>query len=345
MASLELKIEAKAKQLGLGPIGIIKPQAMEGYIHRLFERMLRVPNGEKLHRGFLELFDVRQAYPWAKSIVVTYADNSIYYLPNVARKHFGKFFLTDNRYNINAPARKMIASLTAFMEGLGIRTSWNEHPGVTGLRWAAQEAGLGIIRRNNFFFSRRAGSYVSLTGWVTDTDMELRSTHKEEPCPEDCSLCIEACPTGSLSAPFTMNMATCISCANSYTDSTAIDDHKLNVLTGSWLYGCDNCQDACPFNQITGYSTEIDFPGLMELDHYLYPEIIADLDYEDINDFIRPKFFYIKSESLWRWRLNAINVLINTGSSDCTRILKKLLKDPFEIVRRRAQNALELLGS
>ncbi|MDR2455299.1 MAG: hypothetical protein LBE49_01720, partial [Deltaproteobacteria bacterium] len=147
--SLERQIERRAARLGFGRVGMIRPQAMEGYIQRLIERMAKVPNGEKLHRALLDLFDVRRAYPWAKSVVITYVDNSRYYLPKIASKHYGKHFLTDNRYNVSAPAHAMIMALTRFMEELGIRTSWNEHPGVTGLRWAAQEAGLGIIRRNN----------------------------------------------------------------------------------------------------------------------------------------------------------------------------------------------------
>jgi epoxyqueuosine reductase len=316
---------------------------MEGYIRRLFERMHRIPNGEKLHQGFLELFDIRQAYPWAKSVVIAAVDNTRFYLSRAARKHYGKLFLTDNRFNSSSPGRGMILGLTTFMEGLGLKVYWNDHPGVTGLRWAAQEAGLGIIRRNNFFFTPEAGSYVSLTGWVTDADMELIAELKDEPCPAGCTSCFDACPTGSLSEPFTMNMATCVSTRNSYTDSTVIDDERFNTLNGSWLYGCDQCQDSCPFNQALETSEDLSFPGLDDLEPYLLPEVIASLKYEAINQILRPKFFYIKSESLWRWKLNAINVLVNTKSSESIKNLKKLLNDPFDIVRRRARNALDQL--
>ena len=253
---------------------------MEGYVQRLIERMARVPNGERLHRGLLELFDVRRAYPWARSIVVSYVDNSRYRLPQVGAKHYGKHFLTDNRYNYSAPAHQMILSLTRFMEELGVATTWNEHPGVTGLRWAAQEAGLGIIRRNNFFFTRETGSYAALIGWVTDADMSLVWQSEEEPCPDDCDICFKACPTGSLSAPYTMNMATCVSSLNSYTDSTDIADERSNRLTGAWLYGCDCCQDSCPFNQAAiGSTPEMEFPGLEMLSPLMAPEAIAEMGY------------------------------------------------------------------
>ena len=254
--SFERLIERRAAVLGFGGVGIIQPRAMEGYIQRLIERMTRVPNGERLHKQLLELFDVRRTYPWAKSIVVAYVDNSRYYLPKVASAHYGRHFLTDMRYNVSSPGHAMILALTRFMEELGIKTSWNEHPGVTGLRWAAQEAGLCVIRRNNFFYARKAGSYVALAGWVTDKDMSLSQESDEKPCPPGCEECFKACPTGSLSAPFTMNMATCVSNLNSFTDSTTIDDEAANKLSGSWLYGCDVCQDSCPINQEAARSPE-----------------------------------------------------------------------------------------
>ena len=343
--SLELKIERRASELGFGKVGIIRPQAMEGYVHRLVERMARVPDGERLHRGLLELFDVRLSRPWARSIVVTYVANNRYYLPPAAARHYGKHFLTDIRYNVSAPAHAMILSLTRYMEDLGLRTDCNDHPGVTALRWAAQEAGIGVIRRNNFFYTARTGSYAALVGWATDGDMSLIHRPEEPPCPDDCGLCLEACPTGSLSAPYTMNMATCVSNINSYADTVSVDDEEQSRLMGSWLYGCDVCQDSCPFNQqVLAAEAEDEFPGLEMLSPRLAPEVVARLSYEDINEIIRPKFFYIKSESLWRWRINAINVLVNTGSGESRRILRDLLKDPFEIVRRRARSALESLA-
>jgi epoxyqueuosine reductase len=338
-----MKIERRAAELGFGPVGMIRPRAMEGYVQRLIERMARVPDGERLHRGLLEVLDVRRAYPWARSVIVTYIDNNRYNIPDSASIHYGKHFLTDHRYNVSAPAHAMTRAMTRFMWEVGLRVSHNDHPGVTGLRWAAQEAGLGVIRRNNFFYAKGAGSYVALVGWVTDGDLRLTREPDDEPCPPDCEECLKACPTGSLSAPYTMNMATCVSNLNSYSDTVAIDDERANRLSGAWLYGCDACQNACPLNRDRTSRPAEEFPGLERLLPMMPPEVIAELDYERINEIIRPKFFYIKSESLWRWRLNAINVMVNTRSPESTRVLKRLLGDPFEIVRRRARDALEAL--
>jgi epoxyqueuosine reductase len=183
---------------------------------------------------------------------------------------------------------------------------------------------------------------VALIGWVTDADMSLVRRNDDEPCPPDCELCFRACPTGSLSAPYVMNMTTCVSSLNSYTDSTVIDDDRANRLTGAWLYGCDECQDACPYNLVAKAApAQEEFPGLERLSSLMVPEVIAKMSYEELNEIIRPKFFYINSESLWRWRLNAINVLVNTGSVEAPRVLRSLLDDPYDIVRRRARSALE----
>ena len=64
---------------------------------------------------------------------------------------------------------------------------------MVGLRWAALEAGLGIIRRNNFLYTKN-GSWVHLEAWLTDGEMELRQQETLPPCPKNCTKCQSACP-------------------------------------------------------------------------------------------------------------------------------------------------------
>lgn len=69
------------------------------------------------------------------------------------------------------------------------------------LRYAAMKAGLGIIRKNNFFYTEH-GSFVTLTGYVTDFDGELILKTNVRPCADACNLCQKACKSGSLCAPY-----------------------------------------------------------------------------------------------------------------------------------------------
>ena len=71
------------------------------------------------------------------------------------------------------------------MNELGVKTATNRKFGVVGLRWAAMQAGLGLVRRNNFFYTE-SGSYVNIEAFLTDRDMELIDTTELPPCPQNC---------------------------------------------------------------------------------------------------------------------------------------------------------------
>jgi epoxyqueuosine reductase len=337
--TLENDIERKARELGIDKIGIIRAQAMEGYAQRLLERMEKVPNGANIFGRFMGFSDITKSFPWAKSIVVAVYDRAKYRLPEVGRKHYGKHYLTDSRGNPRAPEYQITKQMGAFLESKGLKTGWNEHPGVTAMRWAAMSAGLGMIRRNNFFYTSESGSFVSLTAWAIDRELELLVNENQNPCPKNCDKCLKACPTKSLSAPYTMDLSTCVSRLTSLNEPVTFQPETLQRI-GSWVYGCDACQDACPNNQ-GKWAGERDFPDLDSLSVYMSPESILKMSYNEIDTILRPKFFYIKSENLWRWKLNAMNVLLNTKLNESLQIFHSLLSDDFDIVKNFADYAIK----
>jgi epoxyqueuosine reductase len=111
-------------------------------------------------------------------------------------------------------------------------------------REAAARSGVGFYGKNTMLITRRFGSWVVLGTLVTD--------RKLEPTPAlgldcgECTLCIEACPTGALDEPGTLDAAKCLS----YWTQSAHDmpDEYRNEL-GVQVYGCDICQDVCPWNR------------------------------------------------------------------------------------------------
>jgi epoxyqueuosine reductase len=337
---VERRIIQKAAELGIDKCGIIQPDAMLDYADRLRERMERIPDGEAVYGGFLRFADVRETYPWAKSIVVVALFLGHYALPENAKQHYGKYYLVDSRFNPESPERKKLTAFEAFLNGeLGLKTAANVHPGLTALRWAACKAGLGTMRRNNFFYTEQ-GSWFSLEAWVTDADLEWIDTAVSlPPCPDNCNRCIGACPTGSLSAPYTMNMATCVS-RISTSRSAAAPDEETGRRMGLWLYGCDACQNACPMNRGTWKYTD-PFPGLEAIGPQLTPEAILSMSYEKIERVLAQKFFYIKKDTLWRWKWNAINVLENAGAADKIACVEGALNDEQEPVREKAAAALK----
>jgi epoxyqueuosine reductase len=333
------KIQQKAYEIGIHKCGIIKPESIMDYADRLQERMGKIPHGEKLYGGFLKFADINKSIPWAKSIIVLVFHYGHYILPKESIvKSYGKTYLVDSRFNTDAEERKKLVKFDEYLHKLGLKTAWNEYPGITAMRWAAHKAGLGMIRRNNFFYTEK-GSWINIAALATDKEMELVGKHSLPECSTECNKCIKACPTKFLSEPYTMNMATCVSRLTTSNDIDSYDD-RTNRQIGKRIYGCDVCQDVCPMNKNKWESKDI-FPGLNNLSNFLSPVDILNLNYDEIEKNLSTKFFYIKKENLWRWKLNAINAMINNYKVDYYVYIQHSLNDKNEIVREKAQWALE----
>ena len=334
------KIKDKALELGIEECGIIKPEAMLGYGDRLRERMKKIPNGEATYGGFMHLADVTGKYPWAKSIVVIAMHYGHYRLPENMR-HYGKCYTVGPHYNSHSPERLKANALDVYMRELGLKVEINERLGVTGMRWAAKMAGIGIIRRNNFFYTEK-GSWYHIEAWMTDCDMELIGQEKPAECPSGCESCFKACPTHALSEPYTMNMAECISLLT-VSNQPSLGSDEVNSQMGCYIYGCDICQDVCPMNN-GKWSYDDDFPDLDELSENLSPSMLIEMDYSEMEKLFERPFVYIEPRALWRWKINAINALVNEKRYDAIPIIQAASSDREEIVRKKVQWALEKLS-
>jgi epoxyqueuosine reductase len=248
----------------------------------------------------------------------------------------------DLRNNPASPENKLVSSFTGFLESLGLTVTHNEKSGIVPMRMAAMEAGLGIIRRNNFFYTEN-GSFNQLYAWAIDRELEWRETCDLKPCSKSCKLCQEACPTGSLSEAFTMNCFSCVSFLTAVRPSVPKDEKTLKAL-GGWLYGCDLCQEACPHNKDKCKGT-VEFPYLAEISEKALPERILSMELQEIEEHLSQKFFYIPKDQLYHWKLNALNVLVNRHSVSAIISIQKLLNDPVAEVRVKAAWALEKLQS
>ena len=110
----------------------------------------------------------------------------------------------------------------------------------------AHKAGLGFFGRNGLIISPVFGSRFNIGLLLTNIafgDLSQQAdTHTA--CPDDCSACISACPTGALREGEPLDIARCVS----YLTQKKELSHKEEPLIGNQLYGCDICQDVCPFN-------------------------------------------------------------------------------------------------
>ena len=111
-------------------------------------------------------------------------------------------------------------------------------------REGAARAGIGFYGKNTLLITRRHGSWVVLGTLVTDQEVEP-SARMDAGC-GSCTLCIDACPTGALDEPGTLDSTRCLSY---WTQAPEPVPEPYRAELGALVYGCDVCQDACPWNR------------------------------------------------------------------------------------------------
>jgi len=116
-------------------------------------------------------------------------------------------------------------------------------------------------------------------------------------------------------------------------------DKKTASKLGRILYGCDICQDVCPFNE-GKHRGGVDFPGLSEIVQYMQPEKIMSMDYEEISRVLS-KYWYISKDNLWKWKLNALTYMMNNYNDSYKEYIKLGASDTDKRVRRFAAKVIK----
>ena len=127
-------------------------------------------------------------------------------------------------------------------------------------RILAKHAGLGWLGKNTLLLNQRFGSWIFLGAILTTLELEPTLGPAETP-PADlcgsCTRCLDACPTDAFIAPYVMDARRCISYLTIELRGSIPDD--LREPMGQHVFGCDICQDVCPWNRRAPLTTELDF--------------------------------------------------------------------------------------
>lgn len=341
MNKIEELIHSKAMELGYENCGIIPVDMMKGYEDRLKERVDKLPESEVFYKGQKRLVDFLKTYPWAKSIVVAVMPYNRYIVPEELKGHIAKAYLFDIRTDENTWEYKSGTLMENYLKELGLNTAGNRKFGIVGMRWAALQAGVGVIRKNNFFYTE-SGSWVHIDAWLTDKDMKLIQKTELPECPPNCRRCIEACSTNSLTAPYTMSPVKCISFLTTFGGRDLAHNQSAEKL-GECIYGCDLCQNACPMNKGKDRE-EIHFSGLYDLAPHLTAVGIMDMEEDYYRKYIQPKFFYLSQDELWKWKVNALNYMNNNYKEEYKRVIINSCDSTYKGVKELAEVICERRG-
>jgi len=203
--------------------------------------------------------DVRRLLPEARSVVVV-AKN--YYTPHhysdrpdiakVSRYAWGRDY-----HNILPKRLKRLASFISEHDPAA-ESRWYVDAGpVMEKAWAVR-AGLGWLGKHTNVISRTHGSWIFLGALITTAEFDHYTPSIPDFCGE-CTACIDACPTDAIVAPYQLDANLCISYVTiEQKPKEEIPDSLARNLEG-WAFGCDICQDVCPWNSFQQPTDEIDF--------------------------------------------------------------------------------------
>ena len=197
-------------------------------------------------------------------------------------------------------------------------------------REAAARSGVGFYGKNTMLITRRHGSWVVLGTLVTD--VELEPTPPLDADCGSCRLCIDACPTGALDEPGTLDATKCLSY---WTQAPAAIPEPYRAALGAQVYGCDICQDVCPWNrgaEKRRSALDESASGHVDLVSWLETDGRAVVDRFD-------RLYVPRNEPRWLQR-NALVALGNTGAAEHIPVLERFAASDDELLAEHASWAL-----
>ncbi|MCI5532971.1 MAG: epoxyqueuosine reductase, partial [Caecibacter massiliensis] len=154
----------KALACGFDDCGIIPVDDMDGFQQRLQEREEKVPSSAFFYQGMGDFANIKKRFPWAKSVIIGTYWLGKYRFPASLQGKYGKAFFLSPSNGVCTESLTARNDFETWVKEQGIRCEGGDqfgHLSIGPLRYAAMMAGLGIIRKNNFFYTKK-GSFVEL---------------------------------------------------------------------------------------------------------------------------------------------------------------------------------------
>ena len=259
-AESSIRIKAHARQLGFHKVGIVRADELVAQRDRLDEWLYRGYQAEMnwMARDPAQRTDPRRLFPEARSVVVVALN---YYTPHQhsnssATGKVSRYAWGDDYHEVVGDKLRGLLSW--------IKEQWPEAEGkvcvdiqpIMDKAWAVR-AGLGWMGKHTNLITHEYGSWIFIGELLLNLELEYEDEEVADQC-GSCTLCIDACPTGAIVEPYVVNSNLCISHATIESRAPQISEEVATKLEG-WLYGCDICQDVCPWNHMTPATSELRF--------------------------------------------------------------------------------------
>ena len=345
--SLTPEIKNFALDLGYSHVGVTTADDFTEYRDEFISRGDIYDFYLKNPREPLRYYAPRSIYPWARSIIVLVYDYMQKRFPETLSEKIGRIYLARC---YNAPVNRINGArfelMQAYLRERGLKTQSGV---LLPARWAGARAGVTNFGRNNFAYAKDSGSFIVINTIITDVELEYDVPTLTSKCPPDCRLCLDACPTKAIYAPFKLDPRRCIPFNNFMTMAATgfgVTDYiprAIRPLMGQCVHGCDVCQLACPRNAgvlknclpedafLTELALNFDLRKMLTMPKGYYAAVIEPV----ISNYIKEERFF---------RRNAAVAMGNSGDTGYVPNLTAALDDPAATVRGHAAWALGRLG-
>ena len=203
----------------------------------------------------------------------------------------------------------------------------------------ARLAGLGWFGKNTMLINKHAGSWLFLAALLTDLDLEADSVHETSHC-GTCTRCLDVCPTEAFPEPYVLDDRRCISYLT-IEHRTAIP-MELREGIGNWVFGCDLCQDVCPWNRKAGVTCEPALQPQIDLNPADALVLFQLSETEFVSRFAQTPLARPGWEGL---RRNAAIVLGNSADTTVIPVLEEGVTTASPVVRETIEWAVAKLRS
>ncbi len=280
-------IKQTAAHLGFDFCGIAKANFLSEDAKRLETWLQKGMHGnmEYMQNHFDLRVDPQKLVPGAKSVITLLIN---YFpkikqpatLPQISKYAYGKDYHDVIKMKLNEFLHSIRTAIGDF-NGRGFVDS----APVLERAWA-QKSGLGWIGKNGNLINKKNGSFFFIATLITDLDLNADDGYAKDYC-GSCTKCIDACPTEAILPEKVVNGSKCISYFTIELKETLIPE-KMKGKFDNWIFGCDVCQDVCPWNR---------FSTPHQTNSFEPKAAIFEMSEKDWNELTEEKFKIIFSDS------------------------------------------------